>query len=719
MGKLFAKPGPEWTSLKDHLRYVEMAAVRFARYLHMDEEIAFHGAILHDIGKAHPVFQKMLRGKKPGIVFRHEIASLFFLPLFDKACHPQLIEMVIGHHKSVKHDIGEKGLLDLIHADDIEDFHLGDWDDWSRDALTLLACFGIRTRKISRDEALNSLHEAVAYCRRAVASSGYSPWRGLLMGADHFASALVDGTAEKLKKAFAVPDLRFFERHHPLYPLSFKSAQSQKRHTLVVAPTGAGKTDYLFRRCNGRVFYTLPFQASVNAMFLRLHHALERDNPDLDIRVLHAASAVVERKKGEEETVLQPLFGSAIKVLTPHQLAAVAFGTKGYEAILLDIKGCDVILDEIHTYTGVSQAVVLKLVEILVHLNCRVHIGTATMPSVLYGKVRNILNESNVLEVKLNRQTLRMFDRHVVRKVCSWEESRSIIRAVIDSNKKILLVCNRVETAQRLYQNISEQYPCTDKLLLHSRFKRSDRNLKERQLTGLDEKGLPLCQFNTATHACIVVSTQVVEVSLDISFDILITDCAPLDALIQRFGRVNRTRTPETIGIYKPVYVVAPPEQQTEALPYDAAILKQTYAVLPQGEVLHEEDLQAKIDHVFSQIDFLDIEEHAVFKSDGGFSLDMLTHRHKSCLLNLLDIDSVSCITQADVEAYREGNFETRLNLEIPARYRAVKHLQQLKYSGNQPFVIPDEAYDADLGMDLSCVMNNRTKLNHQLSNHL
>ncbi len=51
--------------------------------------------------------------------------------------------------------------------------------------------------------------------------------------------------------------------------------------------------------------------------------------------------------------------------------------------MILDMRECDVILDEIHTYSGAAQAIVLKLVEILVQLNCRVHIGTATMPSVL------------------------------------------------------------------------------------------------------------------------------------------------------------------------------------------------------------------------------------------------------------------------------------------------------------------------------------------------
>ena len=49
---------------------------------------------------------------------------------------------------------------------------------------------------------------------------------------------------------------------------------------------------------------------------------------------------------------------------------------KGYEAMMLDLQGCDVILDEVHTYSGISQALVLKIIHVLKAINCRIHIGT-------------------------------------------------------------------------------------------------------------------------------------------------------------------------------------------------------------------------------------------------------------------------------------------------------------------------------------------------------
>ena len=715
MRDLLAKSGPEWTTLKDHLRHVATTAQAFALHLGLDEDLAYKGAILHDIGKAHPEFQKRLKGESTSRkTLRHEIASLFFISQFPETEHPALIEMVVGHHKSIKKDTGEKGLLDLDNNEEYEDYHLGQWDDWSIEANEIFNHFGISTKVISKSQALENLEEVVDYCKKKVKQKGVSEWRGLLMGADHFASALIDSTENEVKKCFTKPNLSFFERTHPLYPLSNMDASSNKKHSLVVACTGAGKTDFLFRRCKGRVFYTLPFQASINAMFKRVAKDLEKDNPNFDIRVLHSASSVlVKHETEEDDKKLQSLVGSSIKILTPHQLASLVFGLKGYEALILDLKGCDVIIDEIHTYSGISQAIVMKLVGILQEIDCKIHIGTATMPSILYNQILTILGDE-VLEISLPENELDKFNRHKTFKINTFEDSFSIIKNAVAQNQKVLIVMNRVAKAQEIYDEISELYPNVDKLLLHSRFKRGDRNKKEKELIGLDDSGESTNQFNTSNDACIVVSTQIVEVSLDISFDVMITECAPLDALAQRFGRVNRKRTADTIGQTKNVYVIAPPDDKKVALPYDLDVLSRTYEVLDDGAIFEEKRLQEKIDQVFTSIDFLDIEEHAVFKSDRSFSINKLTHRSKSILFELLEIDSVSCICEGDVEKYENSDFEGRLELEIPMRSYTVAKMNQSQ-KGNKPFIIPDKAYKKDMGLIASLIKEENFDFNNQI----
>ena len=697
-----AKGNPEEITLHEHLLLVCNVAEKIAIYSDMDPQIAKLGAILHDIGKASTVFQERLTTKKKAHTpFRHEIASCFFLSLFDKEIHFALIEMIIAHHKSVVEDAGKKGILDLEeNRDDSFELHSKDWELWKFDALQLLSAFGIQIQGIGIEEAQESYDAVVAYCENAVFERGYSEWRGLLMAADHFASALSGKTNDYLERLFKKPKFDFYRRRNELYPLSLKNASSEKKHTMVVASTGAGKTDFLFRRCKGRVFYTLPFQASINAMYKRVKKDLATDNPDMDIRLLHAASKIVLDGQSKEEKIIQGHIGAAVKVLTPHQIAAIAFGTHGYEAMIMDIKGCDVILDEIHTYTEVARAIVLKIIQVLKYLGCNIHIGTATMPTLLYNRIIDLLGKESVSEVRLENDELEQFNRHIIHKIDSRESAVEIIRQAINAQKKVLVVCNRVKAAQEEYYKLRQLFPETPALLIHSRFTQGDRDEKERLLLGLDDNGNPNGNFNTSNEACIVVSTQVVEVSLDISFDVMITDAAPLDALIQRFGRVNRIRTTETIGKYKPIYVLPPPETDKEAKPYDLEIINRSYDVLPNSEVLEEKSLQEKIDHVFTEIDFLAIEEHAVFKETGKWSIEKLTHNSKAILLELLDIDSVSCILEADKEIYMQGNYEERYKMEIHTRYYVVKELQQLKdeYSSS-PFIIPDKAYDKNLGL--------------------
>lgn len=706
METLFAKSGPEWTPLKTHLLQVAKAASVFAKHLGMDETLAYEGAILHDIGKAHPRFQQRLkRMSNDNKVLRHEISSLLFLSVFPESEHDILIEMVVGHHKSVKRDIGGKGLLDIDdEIEGYEDFHLGEWNEWSPFAFDLLNELGIVCAPFDESIARENLDKALMITLDKSKEYGFSEWRGLLMGADHFASALIDKTERHLLGCFKTPNLDFYNRIHDLYPLSKKDSSSKKSHTLVVACTGAGKTDFLFRRTSGRVFYMLPFQASINAMYKRVDQDLKASNTNLDIRVLHASSSVIQRVEGVEESVLQSLFGSSIKIMTPHQLASIAFGLKGYEALILDLKGSDIILDEIHTYTGVSQAIVLKLVEILKSINCKIHIGTATMPTVLYSKVKSVLSE-DVLEVKLTTDEMDKFDRHVVHKMQDFENTLPVISKAIKNVEKVLIVCNRVDRSQQTFKKIRELYPNIPVLLLHSRFKRGDRNKKEYEL---------IHQYNTSSEACIVVSTQIVEVSLDISFDVMVTDCAPIDALIQRFGRINRNRTFDTIGKYKPIFVLAPPESTSEAKPYDLEVLKRTFDVLPEGEVLEEKELQGKIDEVFPSIDFLNIEEHAVFKEDGSVRIDKLTHRSKSFLFEMLEIDSVSCITEGDEELYNQALFEERLNMEIPIRYYSVMKMRQCP-KGSRPFIIPDKAYSQDMGLEVRLINESNFDINRQM----
>lgn len=512
------------------------------------------------------------------------------------------------------------------------------------------------------------------------------------MAADHMASAMETVSEMPLDKLFIKPDLSFYNRQSEIYPLSMISVDNNKKHTLVTAPTGAGKTDFLLRRCRGRVFYTLPFQASINAMYDRIKGDLS--DTDAQVYLLHAASNLKVKDGTVEESIMQRHVGASVKVLTPHQMASVVFGIKGYEAMAMDLRGCDVILDEIHTYSDVMQSIVLRIIEILVALDCRVHVGTATMPTVLYEKILELLGGNDaVYEVKLDSKTLQTFNRHQIYKLKDKKESYDVIASAIDSNSKLLIVCNQVKRAQEMYENIANLYPNVKRMLVHSRYKRRDRARLETELRE---------EFNNLENTpCIVVSTQVVEVSLDISFDIMITECAPIDALTQRFGRINRKRTKDTIGHYKPIYVIAPSEDEKEALPYSKEVLNKTFGVLPDdGNVMEESHVQEMIDQVYPMVDFQNIDYTGVAFLNGKWLLKALCHHSKSALLETLDINSAVCITEEDKERYVYAKGSERIEMEIPVSYHSIAHrrLEQLN-NGSRPFVIPNKGYDDEKGL--------------------
>lgn len=680
-------------TLSQHLKDTARFAVMIAKHLNMDEHIAYHGAVLHDIGKVATKFQIALAEdyvRQPGKVFRHEIASLFFLSLFPKEEQDNLIDMTVAHHKSVYNDAGHKGILDMLDNDpNFLNNHIEGFETWSIDALNILQELGLDIHPISRMQAEASLYKAIDYCESK--TCGYSAWKGILIAADHLASALEPGRIDNIAtRLFIHPALDFYSsRSKSLYPLSLLSTDDKRKHTIVTAPTGAGKTDFLIRRCKGRLFYTLPFQASINAMYERIKSDLKDTNAD--IRLLHASSCLRVEQDGIEETILQRHIGASIKVLTPHQLASLVFATKGYEAQLVDVMGCDVILDEIHTYSDMIQSIVLKIVEILASIGCRIHIGTATMPSSLYDALLKLLGgRENVYEVQLNNEILNTFDRHIVHKSNDFEELLPVIDEAVKNKQKVLLVANRVKQAQQWFDALEELFSDTPKMLIHSRFRRADRNNLENLLQNT---------FNTSENSCIVISTQVVEVSLDISFDLMITECAPIDSLIQRFGRINRKRTEQTIGKHKPIYVIAPPDKRSDALPYSLDILQRTFEVLPDGQLLHERNIQEMIDKVYPQISVIDIDLSAAFVN-GKWLLKELWHNPKSALLEALDIDSIACIDENDRELYEHSSFAQQAKLEIPVSYRSIgyRKLEQ-STAGTRPFVIPHTAYDTMKGL--------------------
>jgi CRISPR-associated endonuclease/helicase Cas3 len=699
------------TTLLEHTRHVMQALEHIASQLQLsDMPVLSIAAALHDVGKAHPKFQAQLREadgenvwssvyekRSWDFIHRHELSSLLFLPCFPTQSWDALIELVVAHHKSVNSQEKDgRGLLDLVGnfgSQTVFENHAKEWEIWSPLGLNMLKELGFEVAStIDKKEAYRAWEYAVDFCEAKMKKRDWSNFRGVLMAADHFASGMVNHTLNEVNQLFKVPDVSSFDPQEPggvLFPLSDVRVSDSRRHTLLVAPTGAGKTNFLMRRCKGmRIFYTLPFQASINAMWLRFKTNL----PNQAIRMQHAAARLVLKQEDpdrfEEEYPLHGLVGASIKVLTPHQLATIVLGLPGFESVMLDLKGTSVILDEIHTYADVSRSMVLEIVKVLLKLNCSIHIGTATMPSSMYNELLALLGgPANTYEVSLTKEQLATYNRHSVHKLANWEDATAIVHTAIEQREKLLIVCNTVKKSQEVFQQLLKSFSRYPHMLIHSRFRRKDRSDKEKRLRDEFEG-----ENGEGHRPCWVVATQVVEVSLDISFDRMITSCAPMDALIQRFGRINRRRTPQALGKTKPVYVVAPEGDQR---PYKNEVVVKTFECLPDyGDTLEENRLQSLLDGIYpEQPNAVDISAHLIWIG-ADFLLAPLCNRRSQVLHDMLEIASATCILESDRSAYEKAYWDEKPAFEIPVSYNAIsytakrKHYLQLDI-GSRPFVIP------------------------------
>lgn len=720
-------------SLVSHINHVVYAIEKIANELGYDAELCKAGAILHDIGKCHPVQRNRLETKnfKDNITFRHEIASIFFLSVFPKKYQDKLIEMVIAHHKNIEGDIPHlRGIIDLnspwskSHPQEVFETHISEWEIWSKDAFKILKQFGYG-RKISKEEAIKNYQYALKYCREL--GLGWSEYRGLLVAADHIASALEDNFPSNW---FSKPDVSYYKniKKTKVYPLSLRKSDESKKHTIVIAPTGSGKTNFLMKRCRGRIFYTLPYQASINFMVMRFIAELKQQN--LDIRALHGSSNVIDFDEIVENIKdvfnndtasadilnavisMQNKIGASIKVTTPHQLLNIALGLRGYEASLIDIAGQDIILDEIHTYTPSFFVYIVNLIKVLKRYNVRIHIGTATAPTLMINKLKEILEtnedgsiDDNIQYVTLSTKELDSFDRHII-KVVSEDDQHKIIKEHIDKNHKILCVFNTIKGAQKFYRDVIDKYPTIDTALIHSKYKRKDRNRLEHKVM----------EFNNSDRACILVSTQVIEVSLDISFDTMITEPATIDSLIQRFGRVHRRRYISWIDRiwnkiliklgkrykYATIYITDTIQPRDKRI-YDRNLVSKTLNILKEIEknkVLRERTVQNIIDTVYTDISALigNLDYDAfLYKQNGNCKNKILCHSNTS-LMEELRIDSVTVFTKSDVERIKTEKLDRRTiaGLEISMKSSD----SRITNSERGYYTLPDNRYNEVMGVE-------------------
>lgn len=299
---------------------------------------------------------------------------------------------------------------------------------------------------------------------------------------------------------------------------------------VIIAPTGSGKTEAALLWLNGeKGFYTLPLKVSSNAIYERIKNRYDYES----VSLLHSESMPVYMKEtmdeadGYEKYEKARLLSFPLTVCTVDQIFKFAYKALGTEIFAATLKYSKVIVDEIQAYSPRVVAALIYGLKVIQQMGGKFAIITATFPPVLkwfmekYGLTEGKEYEFHDFSGDASEP------RHMIQIHRASIGPDDILK--ISRKKKVLVICNTVTKAQEVYEKLSEYTESV--YLLHSRFIRNDRELLEKEIM----------KFSASPDSAgIWVTTQIVEASLDIDFDVLYTEMCPADSLLQRMGRCNR-----------------------------------------------------------------------------------------------------------------------------------------------------------------------------------
>ncbi len=579
----------------------------FVEYPTFYEDI-FNALFFHDFGKAAEGFQKSLRPQGKNWGYRHEILSIPFINRLNKEDTEFIKILVLTHHKDVEEltrYIEDEDDIDPRFNERLEEIEpniLGLNELIKKYPTFSKKIFGSTKYEVDSIKDLpkdNGLWEEtiqkIDRCIRLkevnwLLSKAGIFGKGMMNACDYLASA---GITNILKPLPSLTEVYNFN--------SLTTVQEQclsiKGDVILISPTGSGKTEAslfwathnLNKAKGNRIFYNLPYTASINAMYKRL---LKKLIPyyldDGCVSLLHGKATyflykMFEEDKFKEVKNISRKIYSPYKIMTPFQCLKHFFSLKGYEMGLLEMYNGLFIFDEIHAYDARTVGLILSMCEYLKEeLDAKILIMSATLPDF----IKNLFLDSLHIEheITLDKKNLNRHLRHKC-KIIDGEitENIDLLKKILANKEKVLIVCNTVNRAQMIYNLLKNEV--NKSALLHGRFILKDREKIERGIGN----------FN------LLVGTQAIEVSLDIDYDVCFSEPAPIDALIQRFGRVNRRKNEEGLplkGICD-VFVFSKGSENDRFI-YDERIVKRTLEVLSHFDLLYEHKLYDAVNEVYA-----------------------------------------------------------------------------------------------------------------------
>lgn len=575
---------------------------------HFYEDV-FNALFFHDFGKAAIGFQESLERKGKPWRYRHEILSVPFVDCLNVDDNDFIKTLVLTHHRDLKDLIAYaeddlytgptfrdhlkeiKPNLDALNVflkkyPEIHERFFGG-AGMAVNPITSISDYGPECWENVRTEAYSWLDDEE--CRKFLKPIGIFG-KGFVNSCDHLAS----GGVRNLKKPLHSLDSVFA---FPEFTTVQKRCQTLRGDAIVLSPTGSGKTEaslfWATQNLNAghgnRIFYTLPYTASINAMYRRLQKEFMPyyGGDSACVSLLHGKASYFLYRAFEDPREFRAVkdlsrkIYSPYKIMTPFQSIRHMFSLKGYEAGLLEMYQGTFILDEIHSYDPRTVGLILSMCEFLKRdLDAKILLMSATLPTFVKDLFAETLDIGNI--IRMDKNELNEYLRHR----CTITDGTildniEMIREYLSDNslgkKKVLVVCNTVNQAQEVYLRLKDS--AGSSRLLHSKFILRDREKIEREVADLD----------------LLVGTQAIEVSLDIDYNVCFTEPAPIDALIQRFGRVNRRRKKGICDVF-----VFSRGSESDRYIYNQNLVQKTLTCLGEMGLLYEWELQGATDRIYN-----------------------------------------------------------------------------------------------------------------------
>lgn len=432
----------------------------------------------------------------------------------------------------------------------------------------------------------------------------------------------------------------------------FQNTDARFRMILVEAPMGEGKTEagmyaalQMQKQWKKSGFYiALPTSATSNQMVGRMRDLMEMHGAEDTVRLLHAMAWLVDEHTPEEDynqedaqdirSWLAPVrrgLLSPYAVGTVDQAMLAATQVKYGVLRLLGLSNKVLVIDEIHSYDVYMDEIILRLLEWCIALEIPVVMLSATLPADkktalfnVYGcklpegrypSITAVLENGSAVFCGIPATSHRLDIRTSLSPCLNDAEAiaNMAIMAVREGGCLCVLM-NTIREAQEVYRAVRAVY--TGKLLLfHAQFPAARREEIEREcltLFGKDKSHRP--------EQAILVATQVVEQSLDVDFDGMITAVAPMDLLLQRLGRVHRhanTNRPKTFMEAK-AWILVPEKGAgfgVNGIVYPACLLRQSIHLLKERErVVLPDDIQQLVQDGYDNSKILPEEMKAWFE---------------------------------------------------------------------------------------------------------